>query len=73
MPVFRRCFMAVRKTEGREWLDVDTLSTTDDGAKQLVKKWDEGIPDWAKVNPVVRIVKVRIEEIEESNVGPVPS
>jgi hypothetical protein len=64
MPVFRRCFMAIRKTEGREWLDVDSLSTSSAASRRLAEKSDAKIPEWAKVNPVVRVAKVRIEEIE---------
>jgi hypothetical protein len=75
MPVFRRCFMVVRRTtdSGKEWLDIDSISLTREGARNTAARSVERIPDWDKANPVVRVVKVRIEEIEEPYAGPVPS
>lgn len=66
MPLFKRAFMVVRRAEGKEWLDIDTLAPTPAGALRMAEKSTEKIPEWLAANPVVRTCKVRIEEIEEA-------
>jgi len=57
-------YVAVRKTEGREWIDASTLSAARDGAAMRCAEVDRVIHDWSKANPVVRIVAVRLVEEE---------
>jgi predicted amidophosphoribosyltransferase len=58
----RIAFVAVRKNEEGEWMDLTTTSGAPELTKQLATHVDVGIPDWGDANPVRRIAKVRIEE-----------
>lgn len=58
-------YMAVRKTEGREWLDFHTLAVLPEITKRQMSTYNEMLPAWAKDNPVTRIARVVIEEVKE--------
>jgi hypothetical protein len=64
MPMQRHVWMAIRKTEGREWFDTGTLAFEQGETRELAEKFDAVHPEWAAVNPVLRVVKVLIQEIE---------
>ena len=53
---------AVRR-DGLDWSDTDSLSATDVGARRAAARTDAAIAEWAKTNPVVRIARVRVEEV----------
>ena len=53
---------AVRNTEGREWIDINTLEVTADLARSAASVTDALIPLYAADNPVVRIVRVEVGE-----------
>lgn len=58
---------AVRKTEGKEWIDRDTIDTSFKGAKAESSLTDEVIPGWAKDNPVVRVVPIVVKEVSNDD------
>jgi hypothetical protein len=64
MPIQRHVWMAIRKTEGREWFDTTTLGFEQGESQEFAEKFNATMPDWAAVNPVLRVVKVLIQEIE---------
>ncbi len=58
-------YIAVRKTEGKVWFDIQTLNVL--GTFETAKLADAidkklGICNWAKVNPVVRYARVDMAE-----------
>jgi len=56
-------YVAVRKTEGREWFDLEnTISLLSKESKKQANALDQKIPHWSKDNPVVRIAKIYISE-----------
>ena len=62
----RVCYAPVRKADGEsEWLDLRSTSTFHDRALDDAKRWDAQtyLQDWARANPVVRVAKIRIEEV----------
>lgn len=60
-----RAYAAVRKSKdsGREWIPTSTISLLIWDVRKKVKEEEELAPDWAKDNPVVRIAKIKIEEV----------
>ncbi len=56
-------YCAVRKTEGEEWVEIDTWGYVMETPVEKAQKTDKQIPHWAKVNPVVRIAKFKLTEI----------
>ena len=59
-------FMAIRRTpEGNEWLDTVTLGWDQDDAMGKALATNKIIPQWAKENPVIRVVAVDIVERKE--------
>lgn len=59
-------FCAVRCTDGREWLDISTISLLAEEAERKAKETDTKLPQWARYNPVVRFAIVEIREIKEA-------
>lgn len=59
---------AVRKAQdsGTHWLDLDTLSGLSEMAKQKADADDARLPNWARANPVVRIARLEINEVDET-------
>ena len=55
-------YMAIRRADGTEYLDVRSVSTGRETARAYAQKTDHQIPHWAKANPVVRIAQVTIYE-----------
>lgn len=60
-------FAAIRRCvdDGREWLDVGTITVLREQTGCFAKKEDDIIPSWVKSNPVVRIVRIEIRELED--------
>lgn len=60
-------FAAVRNhvEQSREWIDMATGSFDAEEVQILIKKMATEVPLWDKANPVVRIARVRVEEIIE--------
>ena len=59
-------YCAVRKNPtGEPRLDVSTQAETKVRVLERVTVVNERIPAWAKRNPVIRITKVRVEEVRE--------
>lgn len=57
-------WFAVRKSDGNEWLDINTWGFEQITAKEKSLETDAKIPKWAKDNPVVRCSQFRFTEIE---------
>lgn len=57
-------YVAVRKpADGREWIDIHTMTGWRDDAIAKVRESDRAAGlSWAKANPVVRTLKVRVVE-----------
>jgi hypothetical protein len=51
---------AIRKTEGHEWVDFNTVSGIRSVCEMLAREIDDKIPSWAKDNPVVDIRRIII-------------
>lgn len=56
-------YVAIRKNEVHEWIDISTLDLTYELTKTKVDKWNLALPQWAKANPVIRIVEVLLREV----------
>ena len=57
-------YAAVRMSDGGEFLDQDTMSGFMPCVSDLVKVGNEACgPQWAKDNPVRRIVQIEIREL----------
>ena len=50
----QKLYGAIRQTDGRQWVDVDTLSAALEVSESKAKQTDKEIPHWAITNPVVR-------------------
>ncbi len=58
-----RAFAAVRLTEGREWVDIGTVSRSVEQSRHMAAQEDNRMGhNLAYQNPVVRVVAVTIEE-----------
>ena len=56
-----KSFAAVRRTaSGFEFIDLDTIDYLADHAKHKAEMVDNETPNWAKENPVVRIIPVEV-------------
>jgi hypothetical protein len=58
-------YVAIRCTEGREWIDIDTISYTHNATATKIQEWHKKLPGWHKENPVVRISRMFIQEEEQ--------
>jgi hypothetical protein len=54
-------WIVIRETEGREWVDVGTLSHDYDGAARKGRELDDKIPQWASANPIARIAPASLQ------------
>lgn len=56
--------VAIRRCtdDGHEWLDACTLAPNGDMCREAADQVDALIPDWARMNPVVRIARVTLTE-----------
>lgn len=63
----KTAYAAIRKTSdsGREWICFSSLSLIPEETELKIAETKEDIPGWDRANPVVRIVKVVISEVEE--------
>jgi len=62
-------YFAVRKTDGKEWINLTTCAHTPQGARDKANKIDSSLLIWERDNPVIRIAQFKLTEIErkESN------
>jgi len=58
---------AVRKTCDREWLSLCGFSFEKEMAERKIKEDAKRCPTFDRSNPVVRVARVRIVEMEESD------
>jgi hypothetical protein len=60
-------YAAIRKLtdEGREYIDISSISCDRLDSEDKAEALDELIPQWASANPVQRIAKIEIKEITE--------
>jgi hypothetical protein len=66
VPVPVRRWAAVRLTEGRAWVDLGTLGSDPEDARQWADHWDERCGrSWAEANPVVSVRSVSVSVIED--------
>lgn len=59
---YQKAFAAVRRTEGRDWMDTETIRLLREMTAESAKATDERVPSWATHNPVVRIVSIYVSE-----------
>lgn len=60
-------FAPIRESEGKQWVSSSELSANLIGAQVLADQTERHCgADWAKLNPVKRIVRVAIVEIVET-------
>ena len=59
-----KLFFAVRKTDGKEWIDVSAWGYVIQTAQSSAEKTDETIPHWAKDNKVIRYSQFNLTEIK---------
>jgi hypothetical protein len=52
----------VRNSDGHEWVSADELAPIPEMAETAAKKMDLYMPDWAAVNPQVRLAKFDLVE-----------
>lgn len=55
-------YVVVRKTDGREWIDIATLNFFPAFARKNAEQFDAKHASWAKENPIVRVAKVSLIE-----------
>lgn len=58
-------YAAVRQGEHGLWIESDTTYVLASVARENADKTDKLIPEWAKVNPVVRIGKFKMVELPD--------
>jgi len=56
-------YLAVRKTDGKEWFDINAWGYVVAMVDDKTSKVDKATPHWSKDNPVVRVAQVEIKEI----------
>jgi hypothetical protein len=49
---------------GKEWIDSGDMATSREKVAEKIAKISSAIRSWDDANPVVRVVLVRIEEVE---------
>jgi hypothetical protein len=66
-PLTARVYVPIRRCadDGHEWLDSVNLGLLPELAQEKADAIDREIPQWAKANPVVRIVRATITVEEE--------
>ena len=58
--VKRTAWAAIRKTEGRYWIDKDTISYLIEMTQKAADDDDKELPHWALSNPVVSIQQIEM-------------
>ena len=58
-------YCAVRKSGKLAVFDEGTLGHTREACKERTKQSNNLTPTWANLNPVIRVAKVRFEEVNE--------
>lgn len=64
MSITLKAWAAIRQTDGREWIDSNSLSCDKQTAEANAEMLNNAIPTWAPANKVQRIVRVEIKEID---------
>lgn len=66
MKLEKFAFCAVRRDPytGKEWLDTSTITLHPEDTKKEAQLSERYIPQWTKENPVIRIAKILIQEVE---------
>ena len=60
-------FAAIRENEEGEWIDVGSIDLLPEmGKREVQKTYGSSFISWAKVNPVKRIVPIKIFEVVEA-------
>lgn len=62
-------FVAVRLTEGKLWIDTDTLSGDKEQAETFSRRAGHIVPAWDKNNPVQAIIAVTVKPALECEHG----
>lgn len=60
-------YAAIRRDNdaNKEWIDINTISSLPNTARDMAELDNQRIERWARANPVQRIAKVMITEIGE--------
>ena len=58
-----KLYFTVRKTDNKEWIDVNSWGYLLQTAQYKAKKTDQEIPSWSKDNKVVRYAQFKLTEI----------
>jgi hypothetical protein len=58
------CVAVCRDEEGREFFDIDTLSGDARDVRRKARAEETKLPAWYIANPVVRVARVEIVEVE---------
>lgn len=53
-------YAVVRETEGRHWIDTETIHGLQYEAQKIADKTDAQIPQWAKDNKQIGVFRVKI-------------
>lgn len=62
---YTMAYGVVRRNDlGQEWISIRTIELTPEEAEVEALEQDKKVSEWAFCNPVTRIVKVKIEEVE---------
>lgn len=59
-----RAFIAVRHSDGRDWIDTATMSGSREAVEEKIDRAALALPGWAKANPVARVAAFRVVEAE---------
>ena len=59
-----KLYFAVRQTDGKEWIDVNTWGYVIQTTIEKHKQTDNKFPHWEKNNKVVRISQFKLTEIK---------
>ncbi len=61
----RLVYVPVRQPKGEEeYADLRFTMSSPGAALDMARMSDEKIPDWKAANPVVRVAKIKIQEVE---------
>lgn len=57
-----RAFAAIRETEGRRWIDTETISCLQEESRRKAATVDEQCgPAWANDNKYIRVAVIKLE------------
>jgi hypothetical protein len=65
----KHAYAVIRRTEGKCWFDLESVYALPLQALERARSVDAKCgPTWAKVNPIVRVVKIALLEVESVDV-----